>query len=318
MSLQPTHHVSVMLPEVLEFAEQAFADSDNHAVLDCTLGGAGHAQALLELDARVSLLGLDRDEAALGRAKVKLAKFESKLRLMHTNFSDIGEQLDSEEQFGFILADLGLSSDQLDDPSRGFSFRSAAALDMRLDQSSGITAADIVNTYEESQLAYILKQGGVRNGTRQIAQAIVSARPLESTAQLEAVVTPVVERLRHRSGKGGGSHPATVVFQALRMAVNDELNSLKKFLNSSIELVAENGMIAVISFHSGEDKLVAQMMRRWSRGPEIARDVSLREHPRGRGVLLTKKAIFPSESEQNNNPRARSARLRVFQRGTVQ
>jgi 16S rRNA (cytosine1402-N4)-methyltransferase len=285
--------------------------------LDGTLGGAGHTRLLLDasaLDGRV--LAIDADPLALERARDLLpdAIASDRLLLRHGNFAQMGP-LATVADFApvdGILLDLGLSSDQLADRARGFSFVHDAPLDMRFDTSRGVSAADLVNTLPESELADILWRYGEERRSRAIARRIGAARqrqPITRTSDLARLVAAVVH------GRPGGIHPATRTFQALRIAVNDELASLEAALPAAIDLLRPGGRLAVISFHSLEDRIVKQTFQREERGcvcpPELPECVCGRE-PRLR--IVTRHPLTASEAEVAANPRSRSAKLRVAEK----
>jgi 16S rRNA (cytosine1402-N4)-methyltransferase len=270
-------------------------------MVDATLGTGGHAAMLLEsAPAGSCLLGLDRDAQALALAAVRLERFGARVILRHANFCAIAQMVHEAGFSGIdvLLADLGMSSFALDDPSRGFSFMREGPLDMRMDSGAKLRAYDLVNEETETDLARIIYEYGEERGSRRIARAIVGARrrhPIETTAELRALVERAIG---HR--RAGGVHPATRTFQALRIAVNEELESLRAFLEAGPQCLAPGGRVAVIAYHSLEDRLVKTRMR------ELAHQ--------GDYSLLTRKAMRPAPPEIAQNPRARSARLRCLQR----
>lgn len=284
--------------------------------LDGTLGGAGHARALLErAGSGARLLGIDRDGVALELARTNLAGFAPEaVTLVRGNFSDM-KALAAEHGFAGldgILLDLGVSSMQLDTPERGFSFQHDADLDMRMDTRSGPTAADLVNTLPEGELADVIWKLGEDRDARRIARQIVAARdraPLRRTGELADLVS------RAKGGRRGRIHPATQTFQALRMTVNRELESVEQGLASALELLAPGGRLGVISFHSLEDRLVKQTLV-----AHVAREESLPQggvrrvvqQPEVRWVV--RKPVVADEDEVARNPRARSAKWRVVER----
>ncbi len=285
-------HVPVLLQESLEFLNV-------HAggfYIDATLGGGGHAEAILRKQGRV--LGIDRDPAALGRAEARLREVGELLILKHGNFAEI-DALHAETGLppaDGLLADLGVSSWQLEDAGRGFSFERRGPLDMRMDPSSSVTAADIVNQSRERDLADLFFRLGEERHSRRIARAIMRARPIESTTNLAQVVSRAIPSragLRHL-------HPATRTFLALRLAVNEELESLAAFLSKALSVLRPSGRLVVISFHSLEDRLVKQAMQRWRR--------------EGSARILTPKVVRPLVEEMGTNPRSRSARLRAAEK----
>lgn len=300
-------HIPVMLSETLD----ALAVQPGGRYIDATLGGAGHSAAILE---RASpggqLLGIDADPEAISKAKEKLAAFGEAVLLVNDNFVNLQSICIKHDFFPVhgILFDLGLSSMQLADTGRGFSFQHDDPLDMRFSPEQKITAADIVNKSPEARLAEILRTYGEEARSQKIAREIVNARPLATTRQLASLI----ERIMGRRGK---IHPATKTFQALRIAVNQELEHLESALKQAIELLGYEGRLVVISYHSLEDRIVKQFLQRESRGcicpPEVP--VCVCGHsPRVR--IINKKVITPSLSEIERNPRSRSAKLRVAER----
>jgi 16S rRNA (cytosine1402-N4)-methyltransferase len=238
---------------------------------------------------------LDQDESALAAGRRELASYGSRLTFVKTNFREIARVA---EDHGFaqvdgILADIGVSSMMLDDPSRGFSFMHEGPIDMRMDDTQPLTAAEIVNTYSERDIADLLYNYGEERRSRAIARAIVRSRPLTRTTDLARVIESVLGKPRY-----GQIHPATRTFQALRIAVNDELRSLEVFLDSAMGLLRSRGRLVVISFHSLEDRIVKNKFR----APVVA------------GTVLTKKVVTAGKDEMRRNPRARSAKLRAWER----
>jgi len=254
--------------------------------LDCTVGGGGHSELILQSFEDIKLLAIDHDEMAIAAAQTKLARFGDRLKFWHGNFS----LYLPEQKFDGIIADLGVSSAQLDMPERGFSFRDTGDLDMRMDQSQDLTAADIVNDFAETELSKMFFELGEERYSYRIARAIINARPLQTTIQLADVIFHSVPR-NYRYGR---IHPATRVFQALRITVNQELKSLEILLQRAPDWLEIGGKIAIISFHSLEDRIVKHRLKE---------DDRLR--------VETKKPIIATESEIVTNPRSRSAKLRI-------
>lgn len=290
-------HTPVLLAEVIA----ALAPRSGGCYLDATVGGGGHALAVLQAAQPGGvLLGIDADPAALAATAERLAEagLSQQAVLRHGSFADLAA-LATEAGFAAvdgILFDLGVSSYQLDTPERGFSFAADGPLDMRLDPTQGPTAADLVNRLSERELADIIFQYGEEHAARRVARAIVERRrsqPFQSTADLAAVVARAV------GGRHGRIHPATRTFQALRIAVNHELDRLAAALPQAVALLALGGKLAVISFHSLEDRIVKQFLRAEAAG----------EAPRL--AIITKKPVVASDTEVAANPRARSAKLRV-------
>ena len=288
-------HVPVMVGEVRDL----LCAHGPRVVVDATVGTGGHAAALLAAtDAH--LIGIDRDVDALALARERLGSFGTRVMLRHADFSDLAAVVQEcgAEAVDAIVADLGMSSFALDDPARGFSFRFDGPLDMRMDRSQPLRAYDLVNEETEADLANLLHRWGEERAARRIARSIVDARrrrPIETTAELRAIVERVLGPRR-----AGGVHPATRTFQALRIAVNREVESLAAFLESAPALLSAGGRMAVIAYHSLEDRAVKERMR------ALARDQSF--------ALLTRKVIKPADVEVASNPRARSARLRALER----
>jgi 16S rRNA (cytosine1402-N4)-methyltransferase len=272
--------------------------------VDCTLGYAGLASHILNHTVPDGILvGIDRDATALAAARTRLGRYSARLRLRHGNFRELkGHVAESGlQQVDGVIFDLGVSSPQLDRAERGFSFREDGPLDMRMDQSGGRTAADLIRHLPETELADLIYHFGEERYSRRIARAIVRSRmtgPLETTWKLAAVV----ERAVPASYRHGRIHCATRTFQALRIAVNQELDVLEPALRDAVDILAPDGRVCVISFHSLEDRIVKNTFRALASGPKV----SVR--------LLTKKPIVASENERNRNPRSRSAKLRVAER----
>jgi 16S rRNA (cytosine1402-N4)-methyltransferase len=300
----PPQHLPVLLEETL----QLLAPKPGGRYVDATVGLGGHAQGILDRSAPDGrLLGLDADPQALAIARNRLALWGERVELAqgrHTELASIARAHGFDECQG-VLMDLGVSSLQLDDAARGFSFREAGPLDMRMDPDGALTADEIVNQWPEQELAHIIHAYGQERHTRRVARAIVAARPLRDTAELAAVVARAVR-------SSGGIHPATRTFQALRIAVNGELDSLEQALPQALEILAPGGALVVISFHSLEDRIVKQFMVRESRNcicpPRLPQCVC--DHV-AQLERLTPKPIRPSDREQETNPRSRSARLRA-------
>jgi 16S rRNA (cytosine1402-N4)-methyltransferase len=258
--------------------------------LDVTVGGGGHTRLLLEAALNVQVTAIDQDADALAAAQKYLAGYEEQVNFVRSNFAAYEF---THGTFDGIIADLGVSSYHLDTPERGFSFRHAASLDMRMDQRQSLTAADVINDWDERELADIFFKYGEERLSRRIARRIVERRPLDTTVELaDAIASCVPPKYRY-----GRIHPATRVFQALRIVVNDELKSLETFLDKAPDALVPGGRIAIISFHSLEDRLVKH---------------GLRNSPLLR--VLTKKPIIAEEAEIAQNPRSRSAKLRIAER----
>lgn len=301
------YHEPVLADEVVRWLQP----HDGGLYLDGTVGGGGHAEAILKCGPRVRLVGLDCDADAMEASQQRLKEFGQRVRLIRANFAEV--QALGLEKLDGVLFDLGVSSHQFDTGARGFSFAKDAPLDMRLDQRSRRTAADIVATASEDELIRMLREYGEEERARRIAAEIAKARrqrPIRTTVQLAEVVERVVRRR-----PGDKIAPATKTFMALRMAVNNELESLKSGLAAALGLLNAGGRLAVISFHSGEDRVVKNFFQSESRDclcpPEVIRCQC--GHKRSMAIL-TKKPVMASDEETARNPRARSAKLRVAEK----
>ncbi len=303
-------HRSVMLPEMLA----TLAPRDGGTYLDGTFGGGGYAAAILE-SCRCTLWAIDRDPDAIARGAALAARFPGRLHLLHGRFGDMLSLLGQHgtDALDGIVLDLGVSSFQLDEPARGFSFRAEGPLDMRMG-SDGPTAADLVNHLPERDLADLLHELGEERAARRIARAIVAARadsPITTTRRLASIIRRVLPPDR------SGIDPATRSFQALRIRVNDELTEIVRALDQAARLLAPSGRLVVVSFHSLEDRLVKRFMTEaCGRAPLPSRHDprGLVRRPDARFHLLTPKPLRPSAAETAVNPRARSGRLRALQR----
>lgn len=298
-------HVPVMVDEIVA----AFAGIPAGVVLDGTLGGGGHSEALLDADERISILGVDRDAAALSAASQRLSRFAGRFRASHRRFDDVdGAMADaSVTELSGALFDLGVSSHQFDAVERGFSYRASAPLDMRMDARDQVSAHELVNESDESELVRILQEYADERFAVRIARAIVAARPVEDTVRLADIVAAAIPAPARRRG----GHPAKRTFQALRIAVNAELDVLPVALDRAIGRTVKGGRIAVLSYHSGEDRIVKERFRFHSTG-----GCQCPSHlPCGCGaertVKLVRVASKPSAVEMERNPRSTSARLRV-------
>ena len=301
-------HAPVMEHEVVE----VFTSVPAGAVVDATLGGAGHSVALLESRDDISIIGIDRDADALAFATRRLARFGSRVSTHRARFDQVAEVVRAAgaDQISGALFDLGVSSPQLDRSDRGFSYRVDAPLDMRMDRSEVLTAADVVNTYERNELIRILRDYADERFAPRIADAIIADRPITTTSQLTATVTAAIPAATRRRG----GHPAKRTFQAIRIEVNNELAQLPTALVSAIESTCARGRVAVISYHSGEDRIVKDVLRQAETGGCTCR-AGL---PCGCGAKpIVKRVRVPrtaSSAEVAANPRARSARLRVVEK----
>jgi 16S rRNA (cytosine1402-N4)-methyltransferase len=288
-------HVPVMVDEVRE----QLAPARGGIFVDCTVGLGGHAQALLEAGAS-RLIGFDRDESALSMARERLVAYGARVELVHADFRDLAAVLDARGIGGVdgVLADLGVSSLQLDSPGRGFSFRRDELLDMRMDVSSGVTAAEAIGAADERTLADVIYRFGEERYARRVARAIVTARAkgsIQTTGQLAEIVRRAIPRRGHVR-----IDPATRTFQAVRIWINRELDGLDEFLARTAERLNAAGRLAVITFHSLEDRIVKHTLRSLQTGGGLK--------------VLTKRPVVPAEAEVERNPRARSAKLRAAER----
>ncbi len=308
-------HTPVMELEITEI----FAPVPAGSVIDATVGAGGHSRAILESRPDLRVVGIDQDAEALAASADRLAEFGERVTLRQARFDrlrQVVEELGTITVSG-ILFDLGVSSPQLDHADRGFSYRSAGPLDMRMDQRGPLRAADIVNTYDQADIARLLRELGDERFAGRIARAIVANRPLTTTVELADVVRDAIPAPARRTG----GHPAKRTFQALRIAVNRELDILGPTLDDAIDLLVPGGRIAVLAYHSGEDRIVKQRLREAAAGGEgPPPGVPIRAGEEGtepRLRLLKRGAWKPSASEVERNPRAESARLRAAEKVAV-
>jgi 16S rRNA (cytosine1402-N4)-methyltransferase len=299
--MEGSQHRPVLLPEVLEYLDC----QPGRVYVDGTVGSGGHARAILERSSPTGrLVGLDWDEQAIRRAQENLAVFGKRVELQKGNFKDLKTVLESFSPVGVdgILLDLGVSTEQLEDRERGFSFRWEAPLDMRMSRDTKITARDLLQELSVSEMSDLFRQYGEERWANRIARAIARRRqikPLRTTRELVDLIEKSAPRRR------GRIHPATRIFQALRIAVNDELDNLRAFLEQSTDLLLPGGRLCIISFHSLEDRIVKEHFRQWAKGRNG-------ESPHLR--ILTPKPVVPSSGEAFANPRARSAKLRAAEK----
>jgi 16S rRNA (cytosine1402-N4)-methyltransferase len=306
----PAGHVPVMLDEVIT----SLAPRDGGVYLDGTFGGGGYATAILER-ARCTLWAIDRDPEAIERGASLVARFPGRLHLLHGRFGDMVTLLDQAgvTELDGVVLDLGVSSFQIDDPKRGFSFRHDGPLDMRMGKD-GTSAADLVNTLSERALADVFFEFGEERASRRIAKAVIAARlqaPIETTGRLAEIIRSVLPPDR------SGNHPATRSFQALRIKVNDELRQIEDALRQAVGLLSPGGRLVVVAFHSLEDRIVKRFMseaagRTGAPSRHNPARLLTRDTPNFR--LLNARALRPGSDEANQNPRSRSARLRALER----
>ncbi|HIH1187330.1 TPA: 16S rRNA (cytosine(1402)-N(4))-methyltransferase RsmH [Staphylococcus aureus] len=304
------HHISVMLNETIDYLNV----KENGVYIDCTLGGAGHALYLLnQLNDDGRLIAIDQDQTAIDNAKEVLKDHLHKVTFVHSNFRELAQILKdlNIEKVDGIYYDLGVSSPQLDIPERGFSYHHDATLDMRMDQTQELTAYEIVNNWSYEALVKIFYRYGEEKFSKQIARRIEAHReqqPITTTLELVDIIKEGIPAKARR--KGG--HPAKRVFQALRIAVNDELSAFEDSIEQAIELVKVDGRISVITFHSLEDRLCKQVFQEYEKGPEVPRGLPvIPEAYTPKLKRVNRKPITATEEDLDDNNRARSAKLRV-------
>jgi 16S rRNA (cytosine1402-N4)-methyltransferase len=303
-------HEPVMVDEIVE----VFAPVPHGVVVDATLGGAGHATALLERYEWMSILGIDRDETAIMHARSIVDSYSGRFIVAHGRFDRIGEflQANNISEISGALFDLGVSSPQIDRAERGFSYRQAGPLDMRMDTGQTLRADDIVNSYDAETIAEILRRNADERYAFRIAKAIVAARPITDTAHLAEVVASAIPAPARRTG----GNPSKRTFQAIRIEVNAELDMLPNALNGAIEATAVGGRIAVLTYHSGEDRIVKDLFVAAEKRGKSSVDASPFHHPDSirRYARRVRAARRASAEEITRNPRAKSARLRVLEK----
>lgn len=287
-------HVPVMLDKVVEYLEGIRKEY----IVDCTFGGGGHSVELLKKFPEVKVIGIDRDLNAIKRGEMLKKDFKDRLSLFHSNFKNLPSLLNSINVsiVDAVLADLGVSSDLLEEPERGFSFQKDGPLDMRMDETSSLTAEMVLNSYPRERLEKIFFEYGQERFSRRIAKVICEYRKKKRITTTKELAELISRHVR----KNSRIHPATRIFQALRIEVNNELNSLNEFLRSIPPLLSAGGRIVVISFHSLEDRIVKSFFRE--------------SEEKGILKIITKKPLSPNEEEIVRNPRARSARMRVAEK----
>ena len=304
------HHIPVLLRETMD----ALAVRPGGTYIDCTVGGGGHAAEILRRSAPDGrLIGLDQDDNALRAAGERLAPFGDRVTLVRTNFeriAEVAERLGIDGADG-VLMDIGVSSHQFDEAERGFSYHHDAPLDMRMDRTQPLSARDLVNEWEEAEIARVIREYGEERWASRIAQFIVRARsqrPIETTGELVEIIKAAIPAGARREG----GHPARRTFQALRIAVNDELGALERGLEGALRVLRPGGRLAVITFHSLEDRIVKQTFARWARPCTCPPDIPVcvcGQKPRAEPV--NRKPVKASAEELKENPRSRSATLRA-------
>ena len=318
MTLSETEriHTSVLLEETIDLVSPQPGD----VIVDATLGLGGHSRAMLERQPGASLIGLDQDAHAIVFARQELQEFGERVRIAHQNFADLRAVLAElgVDEVNVVIADLGVSSLQFDSGERGFSFRSDAPLDMRMDTSAEVsTAAELLATQSEEEIANLIYRFGEERFSRRIARRIVERRQSGNPVTTTKELAELVERAYPRAGKEK-IHPATRTFQALRIAVNDELSVLENFLDDAVDVLAPDGRLAVISFHSLEDRIVKRAFQRLSGICQCPPRLPVCQCGARKAVeILTKKPIVPTAIEIEQNPRSRSAKLRAVKRLTA-
>lgn len=306
-------HTTVLQHEAIE----GLHIKEDGLYVDCTLGGAGHSLLIAkQLGENGHLFAFDQDEIAIDAARERLQPYENKVTYIHSNFRYIQKELHRHgvTEVDGILFDLGVSSPQLDDAERGFSYNYDAKLDMRMNQQADLTAYEIVNKWSYEELVSILFKYGEERFSKRIARKMEQYRkqkPIETTKELVEIVKDAIPAPARRTG----GHPARRTFQAIRIAVNDELASFREALIDSVTLLRKGGRLAVITFHSLEDRICTEIYRKYSKGPELPRGLPI--IPEGYEPdlrVITKKPIEPSKEELSYNNRARSARLRIAEK----
>ena len=307
MSTQPAifSHDPVMVREITEL----FANVPDGVLLDATLGGAGHTTAILDALPGLRVLGLDRDPAALEASRVRLAPYGDRAMMQHRRFDDLDAAMSEAgiDELSGALFDLGVSSHQFDSGERGFSYRHDAPLDMRMDTTESTTAADVVNQASEGEIAHLLREYSDEKFAGRIARAIVAARPIHTTAELADIVASAIPAPARRRG----GHPAKRTFQALRISLNKELEILPNAIDSAVRRTRSGGRVAVLSYHSGEDRIIKARFKQHATGGCQCPSTLPCGCGATRVVRLVRVSSKPHAEEQLANPRSSSARLRV-------
>ena len=304
------HHISVLPQETMKYLQP-----DNGFFIDCTFGGGGHTRNILETNTKNEVLALDCDETAIKNGTEKLKEFKNRLSFYHINFRNIDKipkEIINERPIKGILMDIGVSSHHFDTANRGFSYRTDAPLDMRMDKSQSLTASTIVNTWSEKELNEIIRVYGEEKHHKIIVKAIISHRkkqPWQSTKELANMIDKILRRWKKTSLPS-----PTKTFQALRIAVNDEINALEEGLEKCFQILSKNGRLVVISFHSLEDRVVKKYFRKLTSPTTNNDPFAPNKEETAEAELLTNKVITSTEQEINKNSRALSAKLRAIQK----
>lgn len=303
-------HTTVLLEETVAQLPLACGE----VFVDCTMGGGGHSERILQLSTG-RLIAIDKDDQAFLYARKRLAPYADRITFVKSDFHDIKRVIQEQGIVGVdgIVVDLGVSSFQLDDAERGFSYQKDAPIDMRMDRQAAFSAYDIVNGYDKQALQRVIYEYGEERYGARIADAIIRHRPIETTLELAEVIKQAIPAASRRTGP----HPAKRTFQALRIEVNDEIGSLQRALEDMIDVLSPGGVLSVITFHSLEDRIVKNTFRTAEHPctcpPEFPQCICGKK---SKGRVLTRKPILPSEEELERNPRARSAKLRAFRKTT--
>ncbi|MCC0656913.1 16S rRNA (cytosine(1402)-N(4))-methyltransferase RsmH [Clostridioides sp. ES-S-0123-01] len=307
------HHVSVLLNECIENLKI----KPDGVYVDCTMGGAGHSKEIVKkLSDKGLFIGFDQDKNAINTARERLSEYESRVKFVHSNFENIKEELEKIGVYKIdgVLADLGVSSHQLDEAERGFSYMQDAPLDMRMDVRCEFSAYDVVNTYAEDELAKIIKDYGEDNWAKRIAKFIVEER-VNKTIETTGELVDIIKKAIPKKARIDGPHPAKRTFQAIRIEVNNELGVITKMINDASSIMNEDGRICIITFHSLEDRIVKNAFK------YLASDCICPQHlpicqcdKESEVKIITRKPILPSAEEIEVNPRSRSAKLRVAEK----
>jgi len=304
--LQDIPHIPVLYREVID----TFKDIEDGIVIDCTMGYGGHSSMILEANPNIKLIAIDQDQTAIDFSSKRLEVFGDRVSIRKGRFSSVIKDIISDvgiSNIKGVLADIGVSSLQLDQKDRGFSYESDN-LDMRMDKDAPLSAYNVVNEYTTQELENILLEYGELRNYKKIASEIVNSRPFESAKELS-------DKTKHHMPRGKKIHPATLLMQAIRIEVNDELGELKSLLQSIEEAELSEAIVAIISFHSLEDRIVKQTYIKWSKDcicpPEAMRCTCSRDNALGK--ILSKKPITAQDDELKENPRSRSAKMRVFE-----